>query len=229
MGGSGCGAGPSARYLPPVAPWVRFNRGGFAYRHLGRVEEGLADLDRADALSPGDELIGWARSIFLAHLGRCEEADAIWQGMAERGLYSSTNFEDRAQVYAISFWPRGRLLVDLARLVEDGRQAVARASASRMGTAQLALGTALYRNGRFAEAYTVLRSGSCVCCCVRTRSRTTRTRTGGATCWRWRRRAWAGWTRPGTEFARALERDRVTHRERDPDLVALRREAEQML
>ncbi len=31
------------------------------------------------------------------------------------------------------------------------------------------------------------------------------------------------------EFARALERDRVTHREKDPDLVALRREAGELL
>ncbi len=213
----------------PRAVWARFNRGGFAYRYLGRVEEGLADLDRADTLSPGDELIGWARSILLAHLGRCEEADAIWQGMAERGLYSSTNFEDRAQVYAISFWPRCRSLVDLARLVEDGRQAVARASASRMGTAQLALGTALYRNGRFAEAYTVLRQGLSRVLLRQNSIEDNQDENAGRYLLAMAAARLGGWTKPGASICGRSRRDRVTHRERDPDVVALRAEAKAIL
>ena len=213
----------------PRAVWALFNRGGFAYRYLGRVEDGLADLDRADTLSPGDEYIGWARSILLAHLGRCEEADAVWRGMAARGLYSSTNFEDRAQVYAISFWPRCRSLVDLARLVEDGRQAAARASASRMGTAQLALGAALYRNGRFAEAYTALRHGLTRVLLRQNSIEDNQDENAGRYLLAMAAARLGRMDEARREYERALERDRVTHRERDPDLVALRREAEEAL
>ena len=213
----------------PQSTIALFNRGGFPYRYLGRVEEGLADLDRADALSPGDEWIGWARSIFLAHLGRCEEANAIWQGMAERGLYGSTNFEDRAQVYAISFWPRCRTLVDLARLVEDGRQAVARASASRLGTAQLALGAAFYRNGRFGEAHAALRDGLARVLLRQNTVEDEQDENGGRFLLAMAAARLGRMAEAREEFRRAIERTRVTHREKDPDLVALRREAEQML
>jgi tetratricopeptide (TPR) repeat protein len=145
--------------------------------------------------------------------------------MAERGLYSSTSFEDRAQVYAISFWPKCRQFVDLARLLEDGRQAVARASTSRLGTAQLALGAALYRNGRFAEAHRVLREGLARVLLRENTIEDQQDENGGRFLLAMAAARLGRMTEAREAYRRAVERNQTTHREKDPDMVALQSEA----
>ncbi len=198
-------------------------------RFLGRIEEGLADLDRADALYPGDGDIAWARSIFLAHLGRCAEADALWRGAEERGLSGSTPFEDRSQVYAISFWPKCREFVNLERLIEDGKIAVARASEAKMGTAQIALGGAYYRNGRFAEARTALRDGLARVVKRMNAIEDNQDENYGRYFLAMASARLGRTAEAQEEFRRAVERTRLTHREKDPDLVSLQAEAEALL
>ena len=187
----------------PRAVWARFNRGGFAYRYLGRVEEGLADLDRADTLSPGDEFIGWARSILLAHLGRCEEADAVWRGWQRGGCTAlrssrtgprstrsvSGRAAGRSSIWPASWRTAGRRWRGPARHAWEPPN-------SRSVPRSTATDASPRRTRRCAK-------GSRASSCVRTRSRTTRTRTRGATCWRWPRRASAGSMTPGRSL-RAL-------------------------
>lgn len=215
--------------LYPDSDASLLNRGGFVFRFLGRIEEGLADLDRADALYPGDESIAWARSIFLAHLGRCAEADKLWGGVEERGLSGSTTYEDRSQVYAISFWPKCREFVNLKRLIEDAKIAVARASEAKLGTAQIALGGAYYRNGRFAEARTALREGLERVVRRMNAIEDNQDENYGRYFLAMASARLGRTAEAREEFRLALDRTRLTHREKDPDLVSLQAEAETLL